>query len=100
MKLAKLRIENFRQIEDSGELNFLDSLDRVRPFSLLVGPNGCGKTTILDAIACVFSGAMGVSVTRPGFEWRPHRIVRKGADFARVTCTIQFSADELEAMKT
>ena len=54
MKLAKLRIENFRQLGSAAkpfELDFTDALGRVREFTLLVGPNGCGKTTILDAIA-------------------------------------------------
>jgi predicted ATP-dependent endonuclease of OLD family len=50
MKVAKVEIENFRHIEHL-ELDFTDSVGRVRDVSLIVGPNTSGKTTVLDAIA-------------------------------------------------
>ncbi|MCX7066870.1 MAG: ATP-binding protein [Methylococcales bacterium] len=53
MKLHSLRVENFRAIKDSGKLDFTDSLSKPRTVTLIVGPNGSGKTSILDAIQVV-----------------------------------------------
>ncbi len=44
MRLTKLHIENFRGIEKF-EIDFLDQ------FTVLIGENGTGKTSILDAVA-------------------------------------------------
>jgi DNA repair exonuclease SbcCD ATPase subunit len=52
MKLHSLDIENFRAIETIS-LDFTDYLGRPRPISLIVGPNGSGKTSILDAVHVV-----------------------------------------------
>ena len=47
MRLESLKIENYKCIE-SAEINFTSNM------MVLVGPNNCGKTTILDAIrACI-----------------------------------------------
>ncbi|MFZ4816897.1 MAG: AAA family ATPase, partial [Phototrophicaceae bacterium] len=43
MKLKKLTIENFRGIEHF-EHDFTDELGRVRDLTVIVGPNGSGKT--------------------------------------------------------
>ena len=53
MKLHSLKIQNFRAIEHSGKLDFTDSLSKPRAVTLIVGPNGSGKTSILDAIQVV-----------------------------------------------
>jgi predicted ATPase len=100
VKLAKLRIENFRQLGTGGkplDLDFTDALGRVRDFTLLVGPNGCGKTTILDAIACAFETATGLPTVRPRFERVPRAVVTRSAAEARVTCEVRFDAVEVEA---
>ncbi|MDP2365750.1 MAG: AAA family ATPase, partial [Ignavibacteria bacterium] len=52
MKLHSLKIENFRAIKHL-ELDFTDNLSKPRAVTLLVGPNGSGKTSILDAIQVV-----------------------------------------------
>ncbi|MGK7926522.1 MAG: AAA family ATPase [Spirulina sp.] len=49
MKLHSLKIENFRAIEKQF-FDFTDYLGRPRTISLIVGPNGSGKTSVLDAI--------------------------------------------------
>src|SRR6266700_2300001 len=74
VKLAKLRLENFRHLGDSQhplELDFTDALGRVRDFTLLVGPNTSGKTTILDAIAAALAPGLGMPTLRPGFNLSP-----------------------------
>ena len=46
MRLASLQIENFRGIR-TGRVQF-------EPHTVLVGPNNCGKTTIIEALALLF----------------------------------------------
>ncbi len=96
MKIAKVVIENFRHIEKL-ELDFTDSLGRVRDLILLVGPNGCGKTSVLDALALALGPVIGFPATRPDLILSPRDIVRRPASFAQVSCEVRFSADEVAA---
>lgn len=95
MKLLQLQIRNFRGIERL-DLDFRDYLGRPRDKVLLVGPNTCGKTTVLDAIAACLGPTLELPAARPDF--RPHRIVRRGAVRAEVTCTLFLSGDEIAAV--
>ena len=94
MKIAKVVIENFRRI-DRLELDFTDSFGRVRPVSVLVGPNGSGKTSVLDAIGASIGATQELPGVRPSLPYETRRMVRRGADFARVTCALRFHEDEL-----
>jgi predicted ATPase len=96
MKLRNIRIENFRQVREWGH-SFTDSLGRVRDVTLLVGPNGSGKTSILDGIAASFSPLTRINALRPGLEMSLKRIVRHGATFARVEAEVEFTPVEIEA---
>ena len=58
MKLRRLHIERYRAIR-SLELSFLDPLGRVRPVTVLAGPNGSGKTSILIAIVQALRDVIG-----------------------------------------
>jgi energy-coupling factor transporter ATP-binding protein EcfA2 len=58
MKLRKVRIQNFRAIKDS-EIVFADALGAIRPITVLAGPNGSGKTSVLYAIIQALRGVMG-----------------------------------------
>lgn len=46
MRIANLKIENFRGVK-RGYVRF-------GPHSMLVGPNNCGKTTVIEALALLF----------------------------------------------
>lgn len=46
MRIARLRIENFRGIR-TGDVTF-------GAHSVLIGPNNCGKTTVIEALALLF----------------------------------------------
>lgn len=102
MKLARVQIENFRHLgtcEKPFELDFTDALGRVRDFTLLVGPNTCGKTTALDAIAAALEPALGMPARRPDFTLSPRTVVRRGALNAKVACWLRFSPDEIAATR-
>lgn len=102
MKLAKIRIENFRHLGGGGrpfELDFTDPLGRVRDFTLLVGPNTSGKTTILDAIAAALGPTLELPTLRPDFQLSPHTLVTQGALRARITCVVRFDPEEIEAAR-
>lgn len=94
MKLARLLIEDFRQFERL-ELDFTDSLGCVRDLVVLVGPNGSGKTTVLDAIAAAIGPSTELVATRTTLQLTPARVVRKGARATRVTCWLRFSDAEI-----
>lgn len=64
MKVREVRIRNFRNFRSPGAdgrvVSFVDPLtDQVRPLSVLVGSNGCGKTTVLDVIEGLLGFAFG-----------------------------------------
>jgi predicted ATPase len=102
MKLARLQIENFRHLESREkpfELDFTDALGRVRDFTLLVGPNTSGKTTILDAIALALGRTVGMAALRSDFKLSPRTVVRRGELQAKVTCWLRFSTEEIAATR-
>ena len=102
MKIARLQVENFRHLGGQGQplvLDFTDALGRVRDFTLLVGPNTCGKTTILDSIAAAMGPSLQMPTLRPHFQRTPRTVVRRGALHARVTCWLQFTPEEIAATR-
>jgi ABC-type branched-subunit amino acid transport system ATPase component len=61
MHLRRIQIKNFRAISDL-RLNFEDSMGRIRPVSVIAGPNGSGKTSVLFAIVQALRGALGARI--------------------------------------
>ena len=57
MILRELNIEKFRAI-DSTHLSFEDAFGKIQPITVLAGPNGCGKTSILFAVIQALRGLM------------------------------------------
>ena len=98
MKVAKTIIENFRHIERT-ELDFTDSVGRVRDVSVIVGPNTSGKTTILDALGVGLGLVTELPYSRPDLNLTVPGIVRRGALHARVECHVHFSPEEIETTR-
>jgi predicted ATP-binding protein involved in virulence len=61
-KILKLRIKNFKAFEDS-VLDFSDG-NSYRGFSCFIGPNGCGKSTVLNVVQLIFSNFHGYTEER------------------------------------
>lgn len=99
MKLHSLHIENFRAIEKIS-IDFTDYLARPKPISLIVGPNGVGKTSILDAIHVVikvFENPSDPSL-RDGLEYGVKQLVRGRGNIAQILFEYSIDTDEAEAI--
>lgn len=98
MQVAKVKIQNFKGIKDL-ELSFEDEAGRIRPLTLLLGDNGSGKTTVLQAIALLLSVATKRTEKVEDLEWPGflmERVSSQGQTF--VELEIVFEADELAAI--
>jgi len=58
MRLREIVVKNYRAIDDLA-LRFTDRLGRVRPMTVIAGPNGSGKTSLLFGVIQALRGAMG-----------------------------------------
>ncbi len=105
MKLRKVRIENFRAIKGT-EVVFADALGAVRPVTVLAGPNGSGKTSVLFAIVQALRGVMRyrVSDLAEPDERDIHTPLSIGGlsptpPFISVTLDIEFGEEERDAIR-
>ena len=98
MKVESISIQNFKRLKDL-EISFLDAdLDEVRNRFLILGDNGMGKTTLLQAIALPLSLCMKNIADFRQFNWNgwlPEHYF-KGGD-PRIELSIRFEEDELAA---
>src|SRR5262249_26221431 len=62
MELRRLQIDNFRAIRRQS-ITFQDAMGRVRPLTVIAGPNGSGKTSVLQAIVQALRGAMRARIS-------------------------------------
>ena len=100
MKVARARLQNFKRFADF-ELDIRNRITQdVATTALIIGDNGSGKTTVLQAIALCLS--MATSTTRSVGEfdwlgWVPGRFERWGKPV--VELEIHFSQPEIEATR-
>lgn len=93
MKLKQVSIRNFKRI-DRFDIDFTDSLGRIRDITVIAGPNGCGKTTILDAIAYPLSRIMQVPFPKNEMGLKGNDVIRGGEIEARVDFDVVLEPDE------
>jgi predicted ATPase len=96
MKLRELTIKNFRGIENVS-YDFTNLLGEPYDVILIVGPNGSGKTSILDAIWFGLRDELGgvyPPQLREGFRPEAEFVVRDGKRYTQVDYHIEISEDE------
>lgn len=95
MKIKSARIENFKAITGLA-IAFDDGFGGIRDLTCLVGDNGSGKTTVLQAIALVLSLATRRTRFAHEFDWHGFLAERVGSHGkTRVELEIQLEEDEI-----
>ncbi|MCE2696686.1 MAG: AAA family ATPase [Nostocales cyanobacterium LE14-WE4] len=102
MKIQSLKLKHFKKFRDQ-ELDFTDpETGLAQDLIVLIGMNGAGKTSILQAIAAILGTATGrlkkpADLDWPGFNY--DLLGRNWRGFpSHVTINIQFSKSELQAV--
>ena len=89
MKIRSMEFEDFRCFRGRHHISFVDELtDKPRDLTVIIGSNGSGKTSILEAI----EGLLWYSITGGG-GWRKH--FKGGEDAKILATTIEVSEVEL-----
>lgn len=80
MYIEHLHIQNLKLLRDF-ELDFVDADGEPRMWTVIIGPNGTGKTSILQAIALTAAGSLQVNgLAKPVIG---HLVDRSSPEFGR-----------------
>jgi predicted ATP-binding protein involved in virulence len=94
MYLKSITLENFRSISKM-EISFAAGEEGNRRWTVLLGENGCGKSSVIRAIGLVLAG----SESLPYLMTKPSSWIRNGAESCKITAVLE-TADELERKVT
>lgn len=99
MKVESITLRNFKRFDQECTIEIKDrALNEVADRFLILGDNGTGKTTVLQAIALALSLASWRTRTVEDFDWTgwvPGRYERGGKPFLELL--VRFSDEEIEA---
>src|SRR6187551_3371222 len=79
MRLSRLNIAGFKSFPDRSELGFDDGV------TAIVGPNGCGKSNVVDAITWVLGEQSAKSLRGERME----DVIFNGSDARKPTATAE-----------
>ena len=104
MRIEKLEIENFRAIEKV-------SIDTSSTMIVIAGPNGCGKSCVLDGIRFIKSAYGGYGpnewdqwlgefqINRAQDPWEMRKILRDKGKSARIAITLKIHPKERQHLQ-
>ena len=100
MKVSKVKLIHFKRFEFF-EMEIKNNLlSEISNQFLILGDNGTGKTTVLQAIALCLSRISSISRTENDFDWQgwvPGRYERWGTPI--VELDVHFNEDEIDATR-
>jgi len=101
MRLKKLELRNFKKFVNQKSYNFQRSnkYDSDSDLTLIVGNNGAGKSSILQAIVLVTATASREEFNIESFDWPgfEYKHMQTGGLPCEINCTYEFSDNELDS---
>ena len=101
MRIHGVTIENFRGIEKR-DISFCEpGTDTPRRLSVVVGPNMCGKTTVLDALHLVYEVVANLNAPKLRQEFNPNDPALRPDPHQPIRIKVRFSLQpgELEVIR-
>ncbi|EDX76447.1 RecF/RecN/SMC N terminal domain, putative [Coleofasciculus chthonoplastes PCC 7420] len=104
MKVQSVELKYFKKFSNPPVFDFTDSeTGLARDIIVLIGMNGAGKTSLLQAIAATLGVATGRLQKLPDLDWVGFNYELLGNNWDRfepeVTLKVQFSSEELHAVQ-
>lgn len=98
MKIKKITLQNYKRFVAEKTISFLDSENEVNGLTLIVGNNGMGKTSLLQAIVALIAPLVRDKFDAPSIDWNgfEYRFLQSGKMPLKIEAHIEFSEKELE----
>lgn len=100
MKIQELILRNFKIFEsEQKSFSFCDELGNANTVTVIVGANGSGKSSILQAIAMLVGSAVKKSVFPDKLEWPGlnYEFIRNNRTALIAEATVRFTSEEIQA---
>ena len=104
MKVQSVQLRYFKRFRNPPVFDFTDSeTGLARDLIVLIGMNGAGKTSLLQAIAATLGVATGRLQNLSDLDWSGYNYELLGRNWGRftpeVTIKVQFSSSEIQAVQ-
>jgi predicted ATPase len=101
MKIKKIILQNYKKFVERTEFSFTNPDGEINEQTLIVGNNGTGKSSILQAIVVLVASAIRetfkpVQLDWPGYEFRH---LQTGSLPLKIEAEISFSREEIDTTK-
>ena len=97
MKIKKITLQNYKKFEQSTTFSFTDTDGEINEKTLIIGNNGSGKSSILQAIVCVIASATRENFTPESLDWAGYefRHLQTGNLPLQIEAEVLFSDEEI-----
>ena len=102
MKIREITVANYKKFVEPLTISFCDSDGHVNDMNLILGENGSGKTSVLQAIVATIA-----PLTRPGFhaqdlDWNGfnYRYIQSGKKPLKIEIEVDLSPVEIQATQS
>jgi len=98
MKIKSIELRNYKKFVAEKCISFLNSNNEVNDLTLIVGNNGTGKSSLLQAIVAMIAPLTRDRFTISAIDWSgfEYRFIQSGRMPLRIQATVEFSKYELE----
>ncbi len=97
MKIKELTVSSYKKFVDQKKISFVNLDGQINESTLIIGNNGTGKTSILQAIVILLATATRQDFTPDKLDWvgNEYRFIQSGKLPIKIETTICFNENEI-----